>query len=444
MKHYIKSIILIITFLILGQACTSNPISPDKTKEISVNTSNLEQGTPISNSSESIPSIKQLAFQPESSLCQEEQADSAFNLGCKDSVLTIHETENRRGIDILLQRKIPVDFSLPFVIEITATSISADKNQMDENQYGLLFVDADGNEYAIRFQGQYFNLETWNRISDTEVKATTLFNMSYSPYLKTGGESNLIQISCNNGICDLFINSSFTGRFPIPMNTALSEVGFFTASDWDEDFGQVIFEDFTVQEVLDTTFQTEFFTIEDALNIESDTFSQSALSGAFNDFSNDGFHFSPLIPYGYYAAKANPSLADVAVSAVVHMEIDPSSSSSRYAGLVCRSSQDGMYMAVIRADGSYSIFRDTTTHPFALLAEKQSDAILSGQTDNTLRLECVGDQINFYINGTQVEVLTDSRYGIKFGRSGLFTKAGGEPSPDAVVFKDLMIEEIRE
>jgi hypothetical protein len=126
------------------------------------------------------------------------------------------------------------------------------------------------------------------------------------------------------------------------------------------------------------------------------------------------------------------------------MEIDPSGSSSRYAGLICRSSQDGMYMAVIRADGTYSIFRDTPQRPFALLAERKSDAILNGTTDNSLKLECIGDQINFYINGTQVESLTDMRYGLRFGRSGLFTKAGGDPLPDAIIFKDLRIEEIRE
>jgi len=100
-------------------------------------------------------------------------------------------------------------------------------------------------------------------------------------------------------------------------------------------------------------------------------------------------------------------------------------------------------MAVIRADGTYSIFRDTPQRPFALLAERKSDTILTGVTDNVLKLECIGNQINFYVNGTQVEALTDSRYGLQFGRSGLFTKAGGEPSPDAIIFKDLVIKEIR-
>ncbi len=445
MKHWIKLTLLIaITLLFLAQACISTPTALEPTDERTIETIDLEQGTPPEDLLEPSAVINQLVFQQESPLCQSEQADNTFSLECSNSTLTVNEAENRRGIDILLQRVIPITTSLPFTIEITALSVPANEDEMDKNQYGLLFTDTEDKAYAIRFQGQYFDLESWAQLSDTEVKTTVLYNLSYSPYLKTGGEANLLQITCSDKVCDLFINGSFSGRFPISINAALLEVGFFTSSGWDEDFGQVTFEDFTVQEVLDTTFQAELYTIEDALITESETFSQSALSGAFNDLLDDGFHFSPLIPYGYYAAKINPSLADVAVSAVVHMEIDPSSSSSRYAGLVCRSSQDGMYMAVIRADGSYSIFRDTTRYPFAMLAEKRTDAILSGDTDNALKLECIGDQINFYINGTQVEALTDSRYGIKFGRSGLFTKAGGESSPNAVIFKDLMIEEIRE
>ena len=443
MKVSIKLPFLITALLLLGQACTSTPTTVEPIDERTIESSYLEQSTPTGSSSETSDTRKQLVFQPESSLCQDEQTGSAFSMECKDFVLSIHENENRRGADILLQRKTPVNFSLPFTIEITISSVPAYKDEMDKNQYGLLFTDADRNAFAVRFQGQYFDLESWIQLSNTEIKTTAIYNMSYSPYLKTGGEPNLVQITCSDGICDLFINGSFTGRFPISMNSALAEIGIFTASDWDEDFGQVIFKDFTIQETPDTAFQSMPYRIEDTLQTESNTFSQSGLSGAFNEVSDDGFHFSPLIPYGYYAAKVNPSLSDISVSAVVHMEIDPSNSSSRYAGLVCRSSQEGMYMAVIRADGSYSIFRDTAQHPFALLAERQSDTILSGDTDNTLKLECFGDQINFSINGTQVESLTDSRYEIKFGRSGLFTKAGGEPSPDAIVFKDLMIEEIR-
>ena len=69
------------------------------------------------------------------------------------------------------------------------------------------------------------------------------------------------------------------------------------------------------------------------------------MSGAFNEYDTEGFHFSPVIPYGYYGAKSGPALQDMEISAKVKMEIDPDKPGSQYGGLICRSSRDGMYMA---------------------------------------------------------------------------------------------------
>jgi hypothetical protein len=344
-------------------------------------------------------------------------------------------------MDMLLQRMTEVLYGTPFTLTFTTTSSAAGGSKMDENQYGILFKDSTGTTYAVRFQGQYFNLEFWTM--KDELKTSELTNPSFTPYLQIAGSPNSIQLTCTGALCDLSINAQFAGRFPLELNGEITEVGIFAASDWDEQFGKVTFQDLQIEMTQKNTVPP-LFTLEDDLTADHATFAQSGLSGAFNAYSEDGFHFSPLIPFGYYAAKANPSLANVAVSAVVRMEIDPSGSSSRYAGLICRSSQDGMYMAVIRADGTYSVFRDTPGRPFALLVERNSDAILAGTSNNLLKLECVGNHINFFINGIQVEALTDSRFGLHFGRSGLFTKAGGEPAADAIIFKDLQIEEIRE
>jgi hypothetical protein len=100
-------------------------------------------------------------------------------------------------------------------------------------------------------------------------------------------------------------------------------------------------------------------------------------------------------------------------------------------------------MAVVRGDGTYTIFRDSPQRPFALLAEKASEVILPGFVENKLRLDCIGDQIDFYINNAQVESLTDTRYGLLFGRAGLITKAGGTPDADAVIFSNFSITEVR-
>jgi hypothetical protein len=99
---------------------------------------------------------------------------------------------------------------------------------------------------------------------------------------------------------------------------------------------------------------------------------------------------------------------------------------------------------VIRSDGIYFIYRDTPSRPMALLARKSSDLIhTGGLAENRLRLDCVGSQLDFYINGSLEESLDDTRMGLNFGRAGLFTKAGGNPNPDAFIFSDFSVREIR-
>ena len=125
------------------------------------------------------------------------------------------------------------------------------------------------------------------------------------------------------------------------------------------------------------------------------------------------------------------------------MDIERGVSGSQFAGVVCRGSQEGSYMGVIKVDGTYTIFRDTPQRPLSVLAHKASDAILTGLAANKIRLVCRGKQIDLFINGEQVESLTDTRYNVNFGRAGLYTKASGDPTEDAIVFSDLSIIELR-
>lgn len=431
-------IYLISGFMLLSSACT--PASGTEMASGQLNT-NPPTASPPTSTTEATPPEPSLIFEKifdvTNSLCASEAENSMFSITCQNGIASVSQNANRQGVDILLQRTTPVDFHGVFCLNITITSSKAKDVDTDQNQYGILLQDMDGTLYALRLHGQYYTLERWGE------KNETLFNETYSPYLHPGEQGNQIQLSCADNSCDVYFNGQFSARYPLSLAEGLSAVGIFTTSDWNQQFGTVQFENLTIEEFIDPHQQSQSFRIKDSLTADHGTFSTTKLSGAFSDFTEDGFYFSSLIPYGYYAAKSDPALADVTVSTVVHMEIDPNSSSSRYAGLICRSSQDGMYMAVIRADGTYSIFRDTPRQPFALLAERRSDAILSGTSDNSLRLECIGDQIIFSINGTQVESLTDTRYGLHFGRAGLFTKAGGEPAPDAIIFKDLVIKEER-
>jgi len=102
-----------------------------------------------------------------------------------------------------------------------------------------------------------------------------------------------------------------------------------------------------------------------------------------------------------------------------------------------------MVTAVLRANATYTIYRDSVRRAFAMLATEPVESIQEGRSAHRMQLDCIGDLISLYIDGEQVESLTDTRYGIQYGRSGLYTKAGGAAYSDAIVFSDFEISEIR-
>lgn len=380
------------------------------------------------------------SFGNNSPLCMAEPGTSAFKLTCSGNELTIGRSKSLRKVDIFLFRDLPIQ-SGSFSLEVEALSTAAQGVKSDQNNYGYYFVDESGQYHALRLTAHYFEFETWSMNEEIKVEEST--NLTFSPLIKSAGQSNALRLDCSTSGCDFFANGSLAGRIPIGINGKVKAIGLFAASGWNQQFGKVQFKNLQANTLPDEQNNNQPYHLEDSLSDSSTIFSGTGLSGAFNRYEADGFHFSPVIPYGHYAVKGGPALGDMSVSATVKMEVESGISGSRYAGVVCRSSQEGMVMAVIRADGTYTIYRDTSQRPFALLAEKSSAAILPGLVENKLRLDCIGDQINFYINDTQVESLTDMRYGLRFGRAGLFTKAGGDPNPDAVVFTNFSITEVR-
>ena len=386
--------------------------------------------------------LPQEVFSTGSDFCQPEISGSPFVLECSQGSLTITQAEERRKVDALLLRGQDLDAG-QFNLEADVTSLAALDVKADQNAYGFYFLDDDGFYKAVRVQGQYFNFETWNTSAAPELE--TRLDPSFSPAIKYAGQENHLRLACTAAGCELIANETLVGRWQTGISGRVRSAGFFTASAWDELFGQVSFRSLTLSDMDAAMPVFSDFMLQDDLTADNGVFSATGMSGAFSAYDAEGFHFSPVIPFGYYSAKSGPALQNVDVRATVSMDIDPQSSGSQYAGLVCRSSRAGMYMAVIGVDGSYSIYRDTPAKPFSLLAEKRSDAILSGaKAANALRLVCSGDTIDFYINEQLVESLTDSRFLLDYGRAGIYTKAGGEPSEDAIIFRDLSVEEIKE
>lgn len=377
---------------------------------------------------------------PGSSLCELPQSGNLLISKCEDGLLKFSQVENRKKVDIFTLREVPVEGG-GISLESEVISSPAPGLPLDENQYGLFLVDSEGVYHAIRLSGQYFNFEKWEAAEDIVI--LDLYNRVYTPLIHPANQKNRIKLTCTETGCDLALNDELAGRIPTAAGSFFRKAGLFTASSWDQVFGEVTFSSFKKEVLSSNLPESQIYLLMDDLREDHGTFSGAGLSGAFNDYDQDGFHFSPVVPFNIYTAKAGPAFADSSVQASVKMNIQPGVSGSQFAGLICRASQEGMVMAVIRVDGTYTIFRDTPRRPMAVLARKASDSIHPGLSVNKLRLDCRGNQIDFFINDILVASFTDTRYGVRFGRSGFYTKSGSLPDPDAIIFSDLQIEELR-
>jgi hypothetical protein len=384
--------------------------------------------------------IPPIDFSTDAVFCAEQSESSDFITTCSQDGLSISQSPDRRKTNSLFRKEIPISTE-SFSLSGSMTSQPARMDRLDQNQFGFYFTTTNDRTFAVKVEGQFFKFEEW--VITEDVRIADAFNKTYSPALSSAGRKNNLNLICIFERCDLYNNDALIGRSPYEIQGKITSVGFFTASNWDQEFGNVLLESFSVKPLSTTSPDTLPFFLNDTLTQDNGTFSQMGLSGAFSEFEEDGFHFSPVIPYGYYAAKAGPSLASVSVSASISMTFNPETQGTQYAGVVCRSSYDGRYLAVLRVDGTYTIYRDTLRYPFSLLAKGNIPDIQAGRSVNTIRLDCIKNTISLYINDNQVISFEDDRYGIRFGRAGLITKAGGAPYSGAIIFSDLAIEEVR-
>ena len=402
-------------------------------------TATAKAGTALEEEAQQFSHPTLTPIEAESPFCTDAE-ENLFLTACENGTLIVTRSPDPRKMDIFLKREIP--FSAEAVsIETSIISTPPEGQLLDQNQYGIYFLSGEDEYVAVRIAGQFFNFERWS--AEENLKITSRYNRVFSPYLMPAGKSNYLKLICTERMCDLYINNELAGRLPEGGSGGFERIGLFTAADWDQSFGRVVFNGFQSTKLSPDQLDQTIYQLTDDLTADHKTFSGVGLSGAFNNYEEDGFHFSPIVPFNFYSAATGTSLSDVSIEATVKMEVKPGVSGTQLAGVVCRTSREGSYIAAIKVDGTYTVFRDTPQQPFAVLAHKASDAILPGLAANRLRLDCRGNQIDLYINDRQVESLTDSRYNLSFGRAGLFTKAGSEPNEDAIVFSNLIITELR-
>jgi len=93
---------------------------------------------------------------------------------------------------------------------------------------------------------------------------------------------------------------------------------------------------------------------------------------------------------------------------------------SNNVNLVCRSSDNGRYEFTVQNDGLYQIwaYDGTGGSGYVMLASGASTAIHSGQQENEIAATCSGNTLTLYINGHQVNSVTDNQFFYSEGQVG--------------------------
>jgi hypothetical protein len=381
--------------------------------------------------------------------CQTEvnlEKTGGLTYACTDGKFTFQTLPKAKDTYKYLQVSQSIPTAERFILEADLLSEAA-AGESDQNNYGFILGVDEENTYSLHFKGQYYRFEK-NLIRrdylnpDGKVFIAKTWNWNYSSAFKPAGNQNHIQLMCSEKVCELSINTQLAARINLDQPISITSLSLFAEVGYFKPFGKVSVDNLHLIPPTEPISTKSIFNLSDPLTNDQGVFPKTGLSGAYNRYQADGFHFSPVVGFGYYGVKSEPALGDVSVSATVRLNAE-NPTTSMYAGLVCRSSLDGMYFAVIRESGYFSVFRDSPTRPFSLLAEAKTKAILTGGAANRLRLDCIGSNISFYVNGTKVASVQDTTFNLISGRAGFFTKAGKNPNPDAIIFSDYEVKEIR-
>ena len=126
----------------------------------------------------------------------------------------------------------------------------------------------------------------------------------------------------------------------------------------------------------------------------------------------------------WLSSNAPGDYGDVRVQAVAHPQTD--GSGYEYGLVFRKEDSDNYYMAGISSDGQYAFGKMVKDQWVTLIPWTWSGAITS--EENTLRLVCVGERIDFYVNDTLLFARTDSAF--SHGGLGLYAATDHVPSAE--------------
>lgn len=156
------------------------------------------------------------------------------------------------------------------------------------------------------------------------------------------------------------------------------------------------------------------------------------------DYVNGGYHILVTKTNLMAFATAGQSLpGDVSIEVDATKTAGPD---DNYIGVICRyQDSDNFYFFAISSDGYAGIAMYKTNSMSVLSGSsfESSSAINQGAASNHIRADCVGNALTLYVNGTQVDSLTDSTFG-SGGDVGILARANDTSGVD-ILFTNIVV-----
>jgi hypothetical protein len=150
------------------------------------------------------------------------------------------------------------------------------------------------------------------------------------------------------------------------------------------------------------------------------------------NYSNDGLTMQVFEPL--YVTWSTPSITSYEN---VHLEVDiqnQSSDDKAMFGFICneQGSTNAFYYAGVSPDGYYAFIKSSVVGEDEYLKDGFSDVVTANLNSLRLGLDCTNGSMTLYVNGHQIDNVSDSSY--TSGSVGLFLASQDQRNGAAVIF----------
>lgn len=160
------------------------------------------------------------------------------------------------------------------------------------------------------------------------------------------------------------------------------------------------------------------------------------------EYYEGGLHMIVFTPF--YVTWSTP---DTEVYENIHIEASVTNASpdpEAFFGIVCneQATSNAFYYVGVSPDGYYAFIKSSLVVDDVYLKEGTSDVISASAGSMRIGLDCSGGALTLYVNGQQIDSVTDSDSTYTSGRLGLFAASDDEENGTDVTFDDFAVTKL--